>query len=73
MSIINLFKKLFKKNKGENEKVDVRVIPPVVITNQGIGSDDEPTSIDNLGIQTTFNEDPIEELVEEGLVENVSD
>lgn len=73
MSIINLFKKLFKKNRGENEKVAVKVVPPVVVTNQGIGSDDEPTTIDDLGIQTTFNEDPIEELVEEGLVENVSD
>lgn len=74
MSIVNFFKKLFKKEKGESEnKVDVKVVPPVVVTNRGIGSDEEPTTIDNLGIQTTFNEDPLEELVEEGLIENVSD
>ena len=35
---------------------------------EGIGSDEDDTEYE---VQTTFNEDPIEVLVEEGEVENV--
>jgi hypothetical protein len=66
MGIFKSIKKLFsRKNKNVGEKVDAKIKPEVVITNRGIGSDDAP--------QTTFNTDGIDILVEEGMVENVSD
>jgi hypothetical protein len=76
MGIINFIKNLFsKKTTNSVEKVNVETKPEVVITNLGVGSDDKPTdiSIDEIGIQTTFNTSTIDILVEEGEIENVSD
>jgi hypothetical protein len=67
MGIFKSLKKLFsKKSKKVGEKVDAKIKPEVVITNRGIGSDASAP-------QTTFNTDGIDILVEEGMVENVSD
>ena len=65
MGLFKSLKKLFSKKNKKGEKVDVEVKPEVVITNLGVGSDDS--------VQTTFNTDGIDVLVEEGEVENVSD
>ena len=76
MGIINFIKNLFsKKNTYSVEKVNIETKPEVVVTNLGVGSDDKPTdiSIDEVGIQTTFNTSTIDILVEEGEIENVSD
>lgn len=76
MGIINFIKNLFsKKNTYSVEKVNIESKPEVVVTNLGVGSDDKPTdiSIDEVGIQTTFNTSTIDILVEEGEIENVSD
>jgi len=76
MGIINFIKNLFsRKNTYSVEKVNVETKPEVVVTNLGVGSDDKPTdiSIDEIGIQTTFNTSTIDILVEEGEIENVSD
>ena len=76
MGIINFIKNLFsKKNTYSVEKVNIETKPEVVVTNLGVGSDDKPTdiSIDEIGIQTTFNTSTIDILVEEGEIENVSD
>ena len=76
MGIINFIKNLFsRKNTYSVEKVNIETKPEVVVTNLGVGSDDKPTdiSIDEIGIQTTFNTSTIDILVEEGEIENVSD
>lgn len=65
MGLFKSLKNLFSKKNKKGEKVDVEVKPEVVITNLGVGSDDS--------VQTTFNTDGINVLVEEGEVENVSD
>ncbi len=76
MGIFKSIKNLFsKKSKTSGKKVEVETKPEVIITNLGKGGKDKETtrSIDDLGIQTTFNTDSIDELVEDGEVENVSD
>lgn len=65
MGIFKSLKNLFSKKNKEGKKVDVNVKPEVVVTNLGVGADDS--------VQTSFNNDGIDVLVEEGEVENVSD
>ena len=72
MGLFSSLKKLFT-GKRNGKKVDVVIQPEPIITNTGVGYDDKDTSIlVDTGIQTTFNTDSIEELVEGGEVENVS-
>ena len=66
MGLFSSIKKLFSKRS----KVEVK--PITIITNRGIGDEKDTTISVDTGIQTTFNSDGIDILVEEGEVENVS-
>lgn len=73
MGLFSSLKKLFTRKEVKGKKVETIIQPKPVITNLGVGYDDKDTSIlVDTGIQTTFNTDSIEELVEGGEVENVS-
>lgn len=61
MGLFKSIKNLFTK-KDKSKKKDKKEVKPI----EGIGAVEEE-------VQTTFNTDPINVLVEDGVVENVSD